>query len=138
MKFGLFKKRNVPQKKEENWLENNGLGELAIDAYETNKYIVVQSPIGGISSENIEISLEDGMLIIKGEREKPQDQDKIKKYFCKECFWGKFERKLILPEEVDIAKAKATIKNGILTLRIPKLKERNKKGIKIEVEEEEQ
>jgi len=134
----LFKKKKKQEKQEENWLEDNAVGELAIDAYETDKYIVVQSPIAGITSENIEISLEDGMLIIKGKRKRPQDTDKIKKYLYQECFWGKFEKKLILPKEVDITKTKATIKNGILTLKIPKLKEKNKKEIKVEIKEEEE
>ena len=123
----LFKKKKKQEKQEENWLEDNAVGELAIDAYETDKYIVVQSPIAGITSEDIEISLEDGMLIIKGKRKRPQDTDKIKKYLYQECFWGKFEKKLILPKEVDITKTKATIKNGILTLKIPKLKEKIRK-----------
>ncbi len=134
----LFKKKKKQEKQEENWLEDNAVGELAIDAYETDKYIVVQSPIAGITSEDIEISLEDGMLIIKGKRKRPQDTDKIKKYLYQECFWGKFEKKLILPKEVDITKTKATIKNGILTLKIPKLKEKNKKEIKVEIKEEEE
>ncbi len=134
----LFKKKKKAEEQKENWLGDNAVGELAIDAYETNKYIVVQSPIAGITSDNIEISLEDGMLIIKGKREKPADTDKIKKYLYQECFWGKFEKKLILPKEVDITKTKATIKNGILTLKIPKLKEKNKKEIKVEIEEEEE
>ncbi|MCD6271027.1 Hsp20/alpha crystallin family protein [bacterium] len=134
----LFKKKKEQEEQKEKWLENNAVGELAIDAYETDKYIVVQSPIAGITSEDIEISLEDGMLIIKGKRKRPKDTDKIEKYLYQECFWGRFEKKLILPEEVDITKTKATIKNGILTLKIPKLKEKNKKEIKVKVEEEEE
>lgn len=133
----LFKRKKQEQKlKEDLWNENNLVGELAIDAYETDKYIVIQSPIGGITPKNVEISLEDGMLIIKGKREKINEEEKAKKYFYKECFWGKFEKKLILPEEVDIAKARATIKNGILVLKIPKIKKKERKEIKIEIEEE--
>ena len=95
----------------------------------------LEEPEGSTLPEN---SLEDGMLIIKGKRKRPQDTDKIKKYLYQECFWGKFEKKLILPKEVDITKTKATIKNGILTLKIPKLKEKKKKEIKVESKEEEE
>ncbi|MCD5396385.1 MAG: Hsp20/alpha crystallin family protein [Candidatus Pacebacteria bacterium] len=131
----LFKRRKKEEKKED-WLKENLVGELAIDAYETPKYIVIQSPIAGITPRDIEISLEDGMLIIKGKRQRPESTDKIKKYFYQECFWGNFEKKLILPKEVDITKARASMKNGVLTLKIPKLKEKEKEEIKVEVEEE--
>ena len=110
-------------------------GELAIDAYETAKEIVIQSPIAAISAKDVEISAEDGMLIIRGKRQKPKENDKDKKYLYQECFWGKFSKRIILPEEVDINKAKATIKNGLLTLRVPKLKATTQKQIKV-VEEE--
>ena len=58
-----------------------------------------------------------------------------KKYFYQECYWGSFMRKVILPEEVDAGKAKATIKEGILTLSMPKIHRKTKKKITVEQEE---
>lgn len=104
------------------WEEFGQEGELAIDAFETEKEIVICSPVGGITAKDISIAVEDGMLIIRGKREKPKPTSKNIKYFYQECFWGLFSKRIILPEEIDIKKAKATIKNGILTLKIPKLK----------------
>ena len=137
MSFKIFKRsKEVTQKeKTQEWESFASEGELAIDAYETKKELVIQSPIAGITAKDISISVEDGMLIIKGKREKPQDNDKEKRYFYQECFSGKFSKRIILPEEVDINKAKATIKNGVLTLRIPKLKPKTQKQIKV-IEEE--
>jgi HSP20 family protein len=132
-----IKKRSIKrgvQKKEKEWLSSDQEGELAIDAYETDNELVIQSPIAGITPKDLEISVDDDMLIIKGKRVRPETVDKTKKYFYQECFWGRFSKKLILPEEIDITKAKASIKNGVFTLRIPKKKKRNKKEIKIEVE----
>lgn len=132
----LFKKKKKEPAKQD-LIEEKEVGELAIDAYETQNEIVIQSPIGGITANDLEISLEDGILVIKGKRERPKTDDKIKRFFYQECFWGAFERKLILPKEVEIAKAKATIKNGILILRIPKIEEKEQREIKLEIKEEE-
>ena len=110
-------------------------GELAIDVYETADDIVIQSPIGGIKAEDLDISIEDDMVTIRGNREhlvEKQGRD----YVYQECYWGSFSRKVILPEKVDETKTKAMMKNGILTLVMPKL--RRKKLKKVAVKEEEQ
>ncbi len=128
----IFKKR----KKQENnlsndWLSYSNEGELAIDAYETDKEFIICSTIAGVKAKDLDISLEEDMLIIKGHREKPEDSDEKKSYIQQECFWGPFSKKIILPEKVDISQAKATIKEGILFLRIPKEKKGDANKIKI-------
>ncbi len=107
-------------------------GELAIDAYETKNDFVIISTIAGVSSKDLDISVDDDMLIIKGKREKPKSPDKDKSYFQKECFWGSFSKRIILPEKIKIAKAQADIEDGVLTLRIPKAKASSTTKIKIE------
>ncbi len=109
-------------------------GQLAIDVYETEDDIVVQSTIGGIKAEDLDIAIEDDMVTIRGARENKTEKAG-KKYFYQECYWGAFMRKVILPEEVDAGKAKATIKEGILTLTIPKIHRKTKKKIAVEQEE---
>ena len=109
-------------------------GQLAIDVYETEDDIVVQSTIGGIKAEDLDISIEDDMVTIRGARENTVEKEG-KKYFYQECYWGSFMRKVILPEEVDASKAKASIKEGILTLTMPKLHRKTKKKISVEREE---
>ncbi|MFH1575670.1 MAG: Hsp20/alpha crystallin family protein [Candidatus Nealsonbacteria bacterium] len=109
-------------------------GQLAIDVYETEDDIVVQSTIGGIKAEDLDIAIEDDMVTIRGTRENKVEKEG-KKYFYQECYWGSFVRKVILPEEVDAGKAKATIKEGIMTLTIPKIHRKTKKKITVEREE---
>lgn len=136
MKLTIFSKKQIKKKEppKQKWSPENNVGELAIDAYETDNELIILSPVAGITPKDLEISMEEDMLIIKGKRAKPETTEKNKEYFYKECFWGRFEKKLILPEEVDIAKIKASIKSGILTLKIPKKRKTKKKEIRIEIE----
>lgn len=109
-------------------------GELAIDVYETNGDIVIQSTIGGIKAEDLDISIENDMVSIRGSRQKSAEEEG-KNYFYQECYWGSFMRKVILPEEVDGSRAKATMKDGILTLKIPKMHRKTKRKIAVKQEE---
>jgi len=124
-------KRRAERESRQQLLSRNNEGELAIDAYETEKEFIIESTIAGITAKDLDISIEDDMLIIKGKREKPERKGK-KNYFQQECFWGPFSKKIILPETVKITQAKATVKNGILSLNIPKTKKRGTKKIAIE------
>ncbi len=130
----MFKKSKIKQAEQkekqpqEQWFSQNSEGELAIDAYETEKEIVIQSTIAGISASDLDISAEDDMLIIKGSRQRPENEG-IKNYFQQECYWGPFSKKIILPEKAKITSAKAEVKNGVLTLRIPKAQTVSKKNI---------
>lgn len=116
-------------KKEEEWLESKG--QLAADVYETENDFCIQAPIAGITQDNIDISVENNMLIIKGERAEPATSQ-TKKYYYKECYWGPFSRQTILPEDANIQRISASFKNGILTVKIPK-KRAEKRKIVIEM-----
>ena len=70
------------------------------------------------------------MVTIKGRREKFEEV-KEEDYFYQECFWGAFSRSVVLPEDVDAEKADATMKDGILTIRIPKLEKAKTKKVRI-------
>src|SRR3990167_1509591 len=125
------KKEFKPLKLEQDDSSSKEEGQLAIDVYETEDDIVVQSTIGGIKAEDLDISIEDDMVTIRGSRENKIEKEG-KKYFYQECYWGAFMRKLILPEEVDASKSKAVIKEGILTLSMPKIHRKTKKKITVE------
>ncbi|MGE4555084.1 MAG: Hsp20/alpha crystallin family protein [Candidatus Paceibacterota bacterium] len=109
-------------------------GELAIDLYETENELVLKSAIGGVKAENLDISITNDMITITGERQL-EEKEEIKKIYYQECFWGRFSRAVILPKEVKSDLATAVIKNGILTIRLPKAGDNKKQGIKI-IEEE--
>ncbi len=117
-----------PKKASTNWSKDDG--QLAVDVYQTDSEFCVQAPIAGVESENIDISIENEMLIIKGERREP-DKDKEKSYFYQECYWGPFSRQIILPEDIDSQRIKASLRKGILTVRIPRVRKVKKKKITI-------
>jgi len=94
-------------------------GQLAVDVFRTENEIIVQSTIAGVKADDLDISIQNDMVSIKGEREKIIEVP-TENYFYKECYWGPFSRSIILPEEINAAEAKAELKNGILTLHLPK------------------
>lgn len=114
-------------KGKEKWFEPEG--QLAIDVYQTKNELVIQSAIAGVKPENLDISIEDDVITIRGDREKPPGEEG--NYFAQECYWGLFSREIILPVEVDPGRVEATIKEGILTIRIPKILREGKKKISV-------
>ncbi|MDD4607407.1 MAG: Hsp20/alpha crystallin family protein [Patescibacteria group bacterium] len=95
-------------------------GELAVDVYQDKNNLIVQSVIGGVKAEDLDIGVENGVLTVRGER-KRQDKIKSQDYFYEECYWGKFSRSVMLPQEVKIDKIKANLENGLLTIILPKI-----------------
>lgn len=111
--------------KEKSWMKKEG--ELVVDVYETNDSVVIQAPVAGVKREDLEIVTEKDTVIIKGRRECPERED-VKEFYTQECFFGDFRREVIIPEETDSSRIEASIDNGVLTIRIPKIeKERSKK-----------
>jgi HSP20 family protein len=129
---------NISDEKEKDWFGQDG--QLTVDVFQTPGEIYVQSAIAGVGAQDIDISVENDMLIIKGTREKPMDlTPKVegKDYFYQECYWGSFSRQIILPAEVDSSRIEAVMKNGILTIKIPKIIKDGKKKIAVKSEDEE-
>lgn len=118
----------IPIEQKDDWLDSEG--ELTVDVYQTDEEIVIQSAIAGIEPEDLDISIEKDMITIRGKREK-QFEEKEKNYFYQECYWGRFSRKIILPVEVNSSKISASMKNGILTIRIPKIEGKKKTKISV-------
>jgi HSP20 family protein len=94
-------------------------GQLAVDVFQTENEIVIQSTIAGVSAEDLDITIENEMVTIAGERKKPQEIPP-ENYFYQECYWGPFSRSIILPEQIKAEEATAELKNGILTIKLPK------------------
>lgn len=124
-------KNQFPQTKDEEWLE--GEGQLMIDVYQTPTEIVIKSAVAGVKPEDLDISVVGDMVTIKGRRELDENI-KSEDYFYQECYWGSFSRSVILPVEIDSDRVSATLKNGILTIRLPKLDKNRVKKIKIKSE----
>jgi len=127
------------KKTDKAWFEQEG--QLTVDVFQTNDEIFVQSAIAGVGTQDIDITVENDMIIIKGRREKPTDlvpETGKKDYFYQECYWGPFSRQIILPAEVDSSKIEATMKSGVLTIKIPKIQKESKKKISVKSEDEEE
>lgn len=106
-------------------------GQLAVDAYQTEDDIIVKAPIAGVFPEDLEIAITDEVVTIKGERKRVEGINN-ENYFAQECYYGAFSRSYLLPIAVDSDSAKANIKNGILTIIIPKQEKSKTRIIKVE------
>ena len=108
-------------------------GQLAVDVFQTPEAVILKAPIAGVKPEDLEISITDEVINIKGERRFAQEEVN-EGYFAQECYWGSFSRSFILPVAVSSEKAEAGLKNGILTIKMPKLEKTKTKTIEIKTE----
>lgn len=112
-------KKPEPVKVEDRWIAEELEGQLSVDVFQKADSIVVKSTIAGVEPEDLEIFLNRDMLTIKGKREHAESVQQGD-YFIRECYWGKFSRTIILPSDVKSEDAKATLKDGVLTIVMPK------------------
>lgn len=112
------------------WYMEEYEGQLSIDVYQTANEIVVKSTIAGVEPDDLDIFLHDDLLTIRGKRV-AQKEEKGADYFYKECYWGGFSRSVILPVDVNPEAINATLKNGILTVRLPKLERTKTVSIRV-------
>lgn len=94
-------------------------GQLAVDVYQTKSAIVIRAAIAGVQAEDIDVSVNNDMVTIKGTRRVDDDVSEGA-YLYQECYWGGFSRTIILPVEVKADKVSASLKNGILRVTLPK------------------
>jgi HSP20 family protein len=106
---------------EEEYDDENGEadGQLTIDVYQTETDIVIKSTIAGVKPEDVDVSISNDMITIRGER-KQEEHVSEDSYYYRECYWGPFSRSIVLPMDVVAEKIDASLKNGILTIKLPK------------------
>ena len=109
---------------------DNAEGQLTIDVYQTDSDIVIKSTIAGVKPEDLDVSINNDMITIRGER-KNEEQVSEENYYYQECYWGGFSRSVILPVDVIAEKIEASMKNGILTIRLPKADSNKTKKIQV-------
>jgi len=114
------------------WMEESE-GQLAVDVFQTDDDVVLKAPIAGVKPEDLEISITDEVVTIKGERKEAEEVAR-ENYLCQECYWGGFARAYALPVAVVGDKAQASLKNGILTIKIPKQEKTKAKTIEVKAE----
>lgn len=123
---------NQPAKEE--WLDKEeSEGQLSVDVYQTKDNVVIKSTIAGVRPEDIDIAIDNDVITIRGQR-KLEEEIKEDDYFYQECYWGSFSRSIVLPLEVKADEAEASLKNGVLTIALPKVKKSKSVAVKVKSE----
>ncbi|NCN07731.1 Hsp20/alpha crystallin family protein [Candidatus Falkowbacteria bacterium] len=104
---------------EDNDSFTGGEGQLSCDVYQNEDNIIVKSAMAGVDPKNLNISISNDLLTIRGYREE-DSEIKDNNYFAREVYWGAFSRSIVLPQEINQNKVKASLKKGILTIILPK------------------
>ncbi|HEX9988102.1 MAG TPA: Hsp20/alpha crystallin family protein [Chloroflexia bacterium] len=125
----------TPWRDTANWGTQWGSFIPAINVVENDKEYSVTAELPGMDENDIELAMNKGALVIKGEK-KRESEDKGNGYHRIERSYGTFHRTLPLPQEVDAEKVEATFKKGILTVTLPKLPEAQAGAKKISIKSE--
>ncbi|USN92162.1 MAG: Hsp20/alpha crystallin family protein [Candidatus Nomurabacteria bacterium] len=116
------------------------VAQLHVDVYQTELMIVIYAQSAGADMNDVHVSIEGDadIVLIEGKRIRPEYIVFPKKvirgsFVAEECIWGDFYRRIILPESVNIDKAEAKIKNGVLILVLPLLKPSEKEKVQLKI-----
>lgn len=112
--------------------EGDEEGELTVDIYDQGDSIIIQSTVAGVKPEDLDISITNDSVTIRGKREKI-DEVSENNYYYKELFWGTFARSVILPEEIEEDAAEASLKHGLLMIKLPKKRRGVVQKLKVKV-----
>ena len=104
----------------------------AVDIYDQKDNLVIKADLPGMTQKDIDVSVEDDILRIKGEKKKEHEEKKDDAYRLERAY-GYFERSFTLPSNVDATKIKASYKEGVLELSLPKKEEAKPKQIKVNI-----
>lgn len=117
------------QGSQEDWLSEYE-GQLTIDMYQTKDNVIIKSTIAGVKPEDIDVTIANDMVTIRGERTRDFEASS-EDYFYQECYWGSFSRSVVLPVDVDIENVGADLKDGILTVILPKAAKAKARKIRV-------
>lgn len=101
-----------------------------VDVVNSDDVVILTAEVPGIEKEDLDISISDDLVTIKGERKETAHSEN-ECFYCRETSAGTFERQIRLPESVVADKADAKLRNGVLTLTLPKAESRG--AFKVEV-----
>lgn len=115
---------------EGDWFDDSD-GQVAIDVYQTDEAVILKAPLAGVAPSELEVSVTDEVVTIKGTR---RDASALARdaYFLQECYWGSFVRSYVLPVAVDADQAQAILKDGMLSITIPKLERTKPRLIQVQ------
>ncbi|MCK9360682.1 Hsp20/alpha crystallin family protein [Patescibacteria group bacterium] len=119
MRFSFTPDREaIPEPFLPDWKQSQNEGQLALDVFRRGDALVIRSTMAGVKPEDVDIAVNGDLLTIRGQREHEEIMNEDD-WFHRECYWGSFSRSLILPVDVYAEKADASLRNGILEVRIP-------------------
>ncbi len=125
---------NVPEARSEEKftppVQEEEIGELPVDVYETPGEIVIQTLIAGVLPEHLSINITRDMVVISGKREENKTISD-ENYHIRELYWGSFGRTVNLPTEIEIDTAEAIERHGMLMIKLPKIDKQRKTVLKI-------
>src|SRR3989344_3316499 len=119
----------APKGSSEDWLSEYE-GQLTIDMFQTKDNVIIKSTIAGVKPEDVDVTIANDMVTIRGERKRDFEASS-EDYFYQECYWGSFSRSVVLPVDVDIEQVSADLKDGILTITLPKAAKAKAKKVKV-------
>jgi len=105
-------------------------GQLAVDVYETEDHLVVKARTAGVDKDDLDVSISEGILTISGTLSSGDDSE-ANNWHIQECYWGEFSRTLALPVAVKEDSAKASLKDGVLSVSFSKVQQEQAKKIQI-------
>ncbi|MDO8523057.1 MAG: Hsp20/alpha crystallin family protein [bacterium] len=114
-------------------VETEEEAQLTVDVWQTPDEIIVQSIVAGVKPEDLDVSISQDSITLSGKRERLKEVAGSD-YFYQELYWGAFSRSVLLPQEIDPDESEATIKNGLVTIRLPKLDKTRIQKLKIKNE----
>jgi HSP20 family molecular chaperone IbpA len=116
------------------WEDDGGPeGQLTVDVYQTPEDIVVESAIAGVKPEDLDVNVTSDSISIRGARRHEQEV-RDGDYLYQECYWGRFARSIILPQEIDPENADVMFRNGILTIRLPKANKKKTRKLRVRID----
>ena len=121
----LFEDLGTMRNVREDWVPS-------LDIAETETDVVIKAEVPGIDPKELDISISDNVLKIKGEK-KEEKEEKTKSYHRCERSYGSFTRSVTLPAEVDASEIEAKAKDGILTITFPKHEMKEEQKVKVKV-----
>ena len=115
------------------WMNEEEEGQLAVDVFQTPSEIIIQAVVAGVKPDELDVSITQDMVTLRGRRQK-QREISGEDYYYQELYWGAFSRSILLPQEVDADSSEATLKNGILSIKLPKLDKNRVQKLKVKNE----
>jgi len=107
--------------------------EPAVEMFETEQDVVVRAEMPNVDPKNVDVTVTDGAITLRGQT-KHEEEQKGRNYYRRELRAGSFTRTLPLPTEVKSAEAKATYKDGMLEVKIPKSERVRPTSVKVQVD----